>query len=133
MGIFNEFFRAKLSIYLQNYVKNGLIFKTANQIIFFFNTVHNLITFSMVFTNKNGGGHFEPPPNKTKVCKPPIITKGKPKSKSWQLDRIRLQANISFSWPAALFANQRAVKWSKPNKNGLIDTLLTGRMAAKHY
>ena len=28
-----------------------------------FNTVHNLIIFSIVFTNKNrGGGHFEPPP-----------------------------------------------------------------------
>ena len=42
-----------------------------------FNTVHNLITFSMVFTNKNGGGHFEPPLIITNVCKPPIITKVK--------------------------------------------------------
>ena len=32
---FSRYFRSKLSIYLQNYVKNGLIFKTANQIIFF--------------------------------------------------------------------------------------------------
>ena len=31
--------------YLQNYQSN-----------FFFNTVHNLITFSIVFTNKNRGG-----------------------------------------------------------------------------
>mgnify|MGYP001284833861 CR=1 FL=1 len=65
-GHFSRFFCSKLSIYLQNYVKNGLIFKTANQIIFFFNTVHNLITFSMVFTNKNGGGggNYQPsPPN----------------------------------------------------------------------
>ena len=29
---------------------------------FFFNTVHNLITFSMVFTNKNRGGTLCPPP-----------------------------------------------------------------------
>ena len=30
-GHFSRFFCSKLSIYLQNYVKNGLIFKTANQ------------------------------------------------------------------------------------------------------
>ena len=48
-------FFMNLSIYLQNYVKNGLIFKTINQRNFFFNTVHNLISFSMVFTNKNRG------------------------------------------------------------------------------
>ena len=43
---------------------------------FFFNTVHNIITFSMVFTNKNGEGTLSPlPPIRTKVCKPPIITK----------------------------------------------------------
>ena len=30
-GHISRFYRAKLSIYLQNYVKNGLIFKTANQ------------------------------------------------------------------------------------------------------
>ena len=30
------------------------------------NTVHNLITFSIVFTNKNeGGGRFNPPPTHT--------------------------------------------------------------------
>ena len=58
---FEWWFRSNLSIYLQNYVKNGLIFKTTNQKKI--NTVHNLITFSIVFTNKNrGGGHFEPPP-----------------------------------------------------------------------
>ena len=46
-GIFNDFcskIGSKLSIYLQKYVKNGFIFKSVNQ--FFFNTVHNLITFS---------------------------------------------------------------------------------------
>ena len=53
--ILRAFFGSKLSIYLQNYVKNGLIFKTAN-LLFFFNAVHNLITFFMVFKNKNGGG-----------------------------------------------------------------------------
>ena len=29
-GYFSRFFCSKLYIYLQNYVKNGLIFKTAN-------------------------------------------------------------------------------------------------------
>ena len=38
---------------------------------FFFNTVHNLITFSIVFTNKNRA------PIITKVYLPPIITKVK--------------------------------------------------------
>ena len=58
-GHFSRIYRSNLSIYLQNYMKNGLIFKTTNQKCFFFNTVHNLITFSIVFTNKNrGGGYF---------------------------------------------------------------------------
>ena len=66
-GHFSRIYRSKLSIYLQNYVKNGLIFKTTTQ-IFFLNTVHNLITFSIVFTNTNrGGGTLSP--------LPPIITK----------------------------------------------------------
>ena len=52
-GHFSRIFRSKLSIYLQNYVKNGLIFKTPTQIFFFFNTVHNLIAFSIVFLDKN--------------------------------------------------------------------------------
>ena len=57
--------------------KNGPIFKTTNQ-NFFFNTVHDLITFSMVFTNKNGGGAlWAPPPLLTKVYLLPIITKVK--------------------------------------------------------
>ena len=55
LGAFLTIFAPNLSIYHQNYVKNGVIFKTVNQIIFFFNTVHNLITFSIVFTNKNRG------------------------------------------------------------------------------
>ena len=38
-----------------NYVKNAHIFKTTTQKIKII-TVHNLITFSFVFTNKNGGG-----------------------------------------------------------------------------
>ena len=51
---------------IDKFVKNGPIFKTTT--LKKFNTVHNLISFSMVFTNKNReGGHFEPPP--------PIITK----------------------------------------------------------
>ena len=45
---------------------------------FFFNTVHNLISFSMVFTNKNRGGTLcPPPPIITKVYLPLIITKVK--------------------------------------------------------
>ena len=74
---FSRIYRSKLSIYLQNYVKNGLIFKTTNQkkkkkI----NTVHNLITFSIVFTNKNrGGGHVVS--IITKVYLPLIIAKVK--------------------------------------------------------
>ena len=72
-GHFSRFFRSKLSIYLQNYVKNGLFFKTANQIIFVFNTVNNLITFSIVFTNKNRGGTLSPspPPSKLRSIYPP--------------------------------------------------------------
>ena len=49
-GHFSRFFRSKLSIYLQIYKKNGHIFKNANQKKNF-NTVHNLITLSIVFTN----------------------------------------------------------------------------------
>ena len=79
-GHFSRFFCLKLSIYLKNYVKNGLIFKTANQKKKN-NTAHNLITFSIVFKNKNRGGTLSPPPPiKTKVCKPPIITKVKANS-----------------------------------------------------
>ena len=44
------------TIYLSPKLReNGLFFKTDNQRIFF-NTVHNLIAFSIVFTNKNRGG-----------------------------------------------------------------------------
>ena len=84
MGIFSRIYRSNLSIYLQNYVKNGLNFKTTNRN--FFNTVHNLITFSMGFTNKNGGGALWAPPLKTKVCKPPIITKVKQRTSSFAYD-----------------------------------------------
>ena len=38
--------------YLQNYQSKKKI-----------NTVHNLITFSIVFTNKNRGGTLSPPPH----------------------------------------------------------------------
>ena len=38
--------------------------------------MHNLITFSIVFRNKNGGGdRFNPPPLKTRSLKHPIKTK----------------------------------------------------------
>ena len=59
-------------------VKKGHIFKTSTQKKI--NTVHNIISFSMVFTNKNRGGDtFRPPPPPiiTKVYLPPIITKVK--------------------------------------------------------
>ena len=74
-GHFSRIYLSKLSIYPQNYVNHGLISKTTNQRIFFFNTVHNLITFSIVFTNKNRGGALlaPPPPIITKVYLPPII------------------------------------------------------------
>ena len=75
---FSRFFRSILSIYLQNYVKNGLIFKTANPIIFFSTQCIILLLF-LLFSQIKIGGHFDPPPPpiKTKVCKPPIITKVK--------------------------------------------------------
>ena len=74
-GHFSRIYPSKLSIYLQIYVKNGHIFKTSTQ-HFFFNTVHNLIYFSMVFTKKNRGGTLcPPPPIITKVYLPLIITK----------------------------------------------------------
>ena len=43
------------------YVKNANIFKTTTQKKT--NTVHNLITFSIVFTNKNGPGIDSTPPH----------------------------------------------------------------------
>ena len=58
-------------------VKNRPIFGTTTQ-RFFFNTVHNLINFSIVFTNKNRGDPLSPPPPPpiiTKVYLPLIITK----------------------------------------------------------
>ena len=58
-----------------NKFKNGPIIKTKNKKKI--NTAHNLITFSMVFTNKNREGTLSPPPIITKVCKTPIITKVK--------------------------------------------------------
>merc|ERR1711911_192944 len=72
--ILRAFFGSKLSIYLQNYAKNGLIFKTANQIIFFSTQCIILLLF-LWFSQIKMGGHFEPPLIITKVCKPPIITK----------------------------------------------------------
>ena len=36
------------------------------------NTVHNLITFSIVFSNKNGMDRFNPPPTKNKKNVPPL-------------------------------------------------------------
>ena len=88
MGIFHDFFaRNYLSI-------SKITWKMAFSLKllikdFFFHTVHNLITFSIVFTNKNrGGGHIEPPPPiQTKVWKQPIKRKVKyymPK-KSWSI------------------------------------------------
>ena len=58
-------------------VKNAPIFKTTNQTKIS-NTVHNLITFSFVFKNKNRGGIIPPPPlNKYKGKKHPIKSKVK--------------------------------------------------------
>ena len=74
MGIFHEFIYPNYLSISRITWKNGLIFKTTNQKKNF-NTVHNLVTFSIVFKNKNRGGQFEPPPIKIKVYLPPIITK----------------------------------------------------------
>ena len=65
-GHFSRIYRSKLSIYLQNYVKNGLIFKTTNQI--FFSTQSIILLLFRWFSQI-----------KIKVCKPPIITKVKPR------------------------------------------------------
>ena len=47
--------------YIFLFVKPVHIFKTTTKKI---NTVHNLVTFSIIFTNKNGGGgRFNPPPS----------------------------------------------------------------------
>ena len=51
-------------IQIDKYVKNANIFKTTTQKI---NSVDNLITFSIVFTNKNEGDRFTPPPPPSKV------------------------------------------------------------------
>ena len=54
LSIYNGHIRPPPAIITKlNYVKNGPIFKTTTQ--FFFNTVHYLITFSIVVTNKNRG------------------------------------------------------------------------------
>ena len=80
MGIFHDFFaRNYLSISIITW-KIALSLKLPIKEFFFFNTVHNLITFSIVFTNKNRGGTLSPPPIITKVYKPPIITKVKAKN-----------------------------------------------------
>ena len=72
---FLTIFAPNLSIYHQNYVKNGFIFKTAN-LIFFFSTQCIILLLFLWFSQiKMGGGHFEPPLIITKVCKPPTITK----------------------------------------------------------
>ena len=69
------------------FVKNGekLPYLQNYQSKFFFNTVHNLITFSIALTNKNRGGTLcPPPPIITKVYLPLIITKVK-KLFDWKL------------------------------------------------
>ena len=53
--------------------KKGLIFKTTPKK---FNTVRNLITFTIVFTNKNGMDRFNPPIKKAQ-SQSPIKTKVK--------------------------------------------------------
>ena len=62
MGIFHEFIAQPIYLspelrekwpYLQNCQSNK----------FFFNTVHNLINFSIFSQIKMGAGHFRPPPH----------------------------------------------------------------------
>ena len=69
--ILRVFFGSKLSIYLQNYVKNGLIFKTANQIIFFSAQCIILLLFLLFSQIKITNNII------TKVYLPPIRTKVK--------------------------------------------------------
>ena len=69
------FFRSKLSIYLQIYVKNGYIFKTSTQI--FFSSTQCIILFIFLWFSqiKIGGGALCAPHIITKVYLPLIITK----------------------------------------------------------
>ena len=60
---FLTIFAPNLSIYHQNYVKNGFIYKTVNQIIFFSTQCIILLLFLLFSQIKIGGGHFEPPPH----------------------------------------------------------------------
>ena len=51
---------------IDEFVKNAIIcpyLHNHHLEFFFFNTVHNLITFSIVFTNKNWGALSAPPPH----------------------------------------------------------------------
>ena len=65
LGFFWAFltnFAPNLSIYHQNYVKNGYIFKTVNQ-IFFFSTQCIILLLFLVFSQiKIGGTLWAPPP-----------------------------------------------------------------------
>ena len=75
-GHFSRIYRSKLSIYLQNYVKNGLIFKITNQ-IFFFSTQCIILLLFLLFSQIKIGCTLSPPPIITKVYLPLIITKVK--------------------------------------------------------
>ena len=65
-------------IYEINRKSNKIIISNKLPLKKMINTVHNLITFSIVFTNKNeGGGRFNPPPHthiKTRSFLLPIKT-----------------------------------------------------------
>ena len=73
-------FAPNLSIYHQNYVKNGYIFKTVNQIIFFSTQCIILLLF-LVFSQIKIGAALWAPPIKTKVWKRPIKSKVKYRSR----------------------------------------------------
>ena len=92
MGAFLTIFAPNLSIYHQNYVKNGFIYKTVNQIIFFSTQCIILLLFLLFSQIKIGGALWAPPPIKTKVWKRPI--KSKVKHLNWT--RISFELTIRF-------------------------------------
>ena len=61
-GAFLTIFAPNLSIYHQYYVKNGFIYKTVNQIIFFSTQCIILLLFLLFSQIKIGGALWAPPP-----------------------------------------------------------------------
>ena len=73
MGIFHDFF-AQNYLFISNITWKMALSSKLPRNFFSFNPVHNLITFSIVFTNKNRGELWAPPP-------PPTLRSIYPRSK----------------------------------------------------